>query len=211
MQELKTIKNNGIAEIIEKKSKFIGQAFYVESKEKAEEIIKETRKKYSDARHNCYAYSILEENTESTKSSDDGEPAGTAGMPILNVIKENNLKNILIIVTRYFGGILLGTGGLVRCYTKATTEAIKNANIVEKEIGYKIKFVTNYNKQEELKYYLKQNLCNIIDTTYLEKIEIIAEISEKVKKEIEENIVKKDKMYECAEILETKYIEKRTR
>lgn len=211
MQELKTIKNNGIAEIIEKKSKFIGQAFYVESKEKAEEIIKEIRKKYSDARHNCYAYSILEENTESTKSSDDGEPAGTAGMPILNVIKENNLKNILIIVTRYFGGILLGTGGLVRCYTKATTEAIKNANIVEKEIGYKIKFVTNYNKQEELKYYLKQNLCNIIDTTYLEKIEIIAEISEKVKKEIEENIVKKDKMYECAEILETKYIEKRTK
>ena len=211
MQELKTIKNNGIAEIIEKKSKFIGQAFYVESKEKAEEIIKEIRKKYSDARHNCYAYSILEENTESTKSSDDGEPAGTAGMPILNVIKENNLKNILIIVTRYFGGILLGTGGLVRCYTKATTEAIKNANIVEKEIGYKIKFVTNYNKQEELKYYLKQNLCNIIDTTYLEKIEIIAEISEKVKKEIEENIVKKDKMYECAEILETKYIGKRTK
>ena len=181
MQELKTIKNNGIAEIIEKKSKFIGQAFYVESKEKAEEIIKEIRKKYSDARHNCYAYSILEENTESTKSSDDGEPAGTAGMPILNVIKENNLKNILVIVTRYFGGILLGTGGLVRCYTKATTESIKNAIIVEKEIGYKIKFVTNYNKQEELKYYLKQNLCNIIDTTYLEKIEIIAEISEKVK------------------------------
>lgn len=211
MQELKTIKNNGIAEIIEKKSKFIGQAFYVESKEKAEEIIKETRKKYSGARHNCYAYSILEENTESTKSSDDGEPAGTAGMPILNVIKENNLKNILVIVTRYFGGILLGTGGLVRCYTKATTESIKNASVVEKEIGYEIKFVTNYNKQEELKYYLKQNLCNIIDTTYLEKIEIIAEISEKVKKEIEENIVKKDKMYECAEILETKYIEKRTR
>ena len=209
MQELKTIKNNGIAEIIEKKSKFIGQAFYVENKEKAEEIIKEIRKKYSDARHNCYAYSILEENTESTKSSDDGEPAGTAGMPILNVIKENNLKNILVIVTRYFGGILLGAGGLVRCYTKATTESIKNAIIVEKEIGYKIKFVTNYNKQEELKYYLKQNLCNIIDTTYLEKIEIIAEISEKVKKEIKENLVKKDKMYECAEILETKYIEKR--
>ena len=211
MQELKTIKNNGIAEIIEKKSKFIGQAFYVENKEKAEEIIKEIRKKYSDARHNCYAYSILEENTESTKSSDDGEPAGTAGMPILNVIKENNLKNILVIVTRYFGGILLGTGGLVRCYTMDTTKKIKNAIIVEKEIGYKIKFVTNYNKQEELKYYLKQNLCNIIDTTYLEKIEIIAEISEKVKKEIEENLVKKDKMYECAEILETKYIEKRTK
>lgn len=209
MQGFKTIKNNGIAEIVEKKSKFIGQAFYIESKEQAEEIIKETRKKYSDAKHNCYAYCILEGNTESTKSSDDGEPAGTAGMPILNVIKENRLKNILVIVTRYFGGILLGTGGLVRCYTRSTTESINNAIIIEKEIGYKIKFVTNYNKQEELKYYLKQNLCNIIKITYLEKIEIIAEISEKIKKEIEENIIKKDKMYECAEILETRYIEKK--
>lgn len=207
MQELKTIKNNSTVEIIEKKSKFIGQAFYVESKLEAEEIIKSIKKKYSDAKHNCYAYSILENNSTITKSSDDGEPASTAGMPILNSIQENNLTNVLVIVTRYFGGILLGTGGLVRAYTKATTEAIKKANITQKEIGYKIKFVTDYNKIEQLKYYLRQNLCSVIEVTYLENIELIAEVTEKIKEEVEENSFKKEKMFKTAEILERKYIE----
>lgn len=207
MQELKTIKNNSTVEIIEKKSKFIGQAFYVESKLEAEEIIKSIKKKYSDSKHNCYAYSILENNSTITKSSDDGEPASTAGMPILNSIQENNLTNILVIVTRYFGGILLGTGGLVRAYTKATTEAIKKANITQKEIGYKIKFVTDYNKIEQLKYYLRQNLCSVIEVTYLENIELIAEVTEKIKEEVEENSFKKEKMFKTAEILERKYID----
>lgn len=207
MQELKTIKNNSTVEIIEKKSKFIGQAFYVESKLEAEEIIKSIKKKYSDAKHNCYAYSILENNSTITKSSDDGEPSSTAGMPILNSIQENNLINVLVIVTRYFGGILLGTGGLVRAYTKATTEAIKKANITQKEIGYKIKFVTDYNKIEQLKYYLRQNLCSVIEVTYLENIELIAEVTEKIKEEVEENSFKKEKMFKTAEILERKYID----
>ena len=211
MQKLKTIKNNSIVEIIEKKSKFIGQAFYVETKQEAEEIIKTTKKKYSDAKHNCYAYSILEDNSIITKSTDDGEPTSTAGIPILNAIQENELTNILVIVTRYFGGILLGTGGLVRAYTKATTEAIKNANITQKEIGYKIKFVTDYNKLEQLKYYLKQNLCSITDVTYLEKIEVIAEVTENIKKEVEENNIKKDEMFNSVEILETKYIDTKTK
>lgn len=207
MQKLKTIKNNSIVEIIEKKSKFIGQAFYVETKHEAEEIIKTVKKEYSDAKHNCYAYSILEDNSIITKSTDDGEPTSTAGIPILNAIQENQLTNILVIVTRYFGGILLGTGGLVRAYTKATTEAIKNANITQKEIGYKVKFVTDYNKLEQLKYYLKQNLCSITDVTYLEKIEVIAEVTENIKKEVEENSIKKDEMFNSVEILETKYID----
>lgn len=208
---MKTITGNTEAEIVEKRSKFISNLYYVETVEQAENKLKEIKKRYNDARHNCFAYRVCEKNTIVERASDDGEPSGTAGAPMLNLLSKSDLTNCVVIVTRYFGGILLGTGGLVRCYTKATTESIKNAIIVEKEIGYKIKFVTNYNKQEELKYYLKQNLCNIIDTTYLEKIEIIAEISEKVKKEIEENLVKKDKMYECAEILETKYIDKRTK
>lgn len=207
MQEFRTIKNNSIVEIIEKKSKFIGQVFYVETKQEAEEIIKTIKKKYSDAKHNCYAYSILEDNSIITKSTDDGEPTSTAGIPILNAIQENHLTNILVIVTRYFGGILLGTGGLVRAYTKATTEAIKNANITQKEIGYKIKFVTDYNKLEQLKYYLKLNLCSIIDVTYLEKIEVIAEVTENIKKEVEENSIKKEEMFNSVEILETKYID----
>lgn len=210
MDNIKTIKNNSISEIIEKKSKFIGQAFYVETKAEAEKIIQDKKKEYSDARHNCYAYSILEEGQIITKSSDDGEPSGTAGMPILNSIKENKITNILVIVTRYFGGILLGTGGLVRCYTKATTEAIKNANIIQKEIGYKIKFVTDYTKIEQLKYYLKQNTCNILGVTYLENIELIVEVSEKVKKELEENDIKRKEMLKTVEILERIYVDKQT-
>ena len=210
MQELKTIEQNSMSEIIEKKSKFIGQAFYVENKAEAEEIIKQTRKKYSDAKHNCYAYAILENNTVITKSNDDGEPTSTAGIPILNAIQEIGLVNVLVIVTRYFGGILLGTGGLVRAYTKSTTQAIQNAGIVEKELGYRIKFVTDYNKIEKLKYYLKQNLCNIIDVIYLEKIELIAEINEKTKIAIEENNINTNEMFEKAEILENKYINRIT-
>lgn len=209
MNELRTINKNSIAEIVEKKSKFIGQVYYVETKLEAEEIIRKVKKKYSDAKHNCYAYSVLENEMVITKSSDDGEPSSTAGMPILNVIKENQIINVLIIVTRYFGGILLGTGGLVRAYTKAATEAINKTNIIQKELGYKIKFVTDYNKIKQLKYYLNKNLCNIIEVTYLEKIELIAEVTEKIKKEVEENKTKKDEMYEMAETLERKYIEKK--
>lgn len=210
MNELKTINRDSVSEIIEKKSKFIGQVYYVETKLEAEELLKIAKKKYSDARHNCYAYSILENGLLITKSSDDGEPSGTAGMPILNVINENKITNVLIIVTRYFGGILLGTGGLVRAYTKAATEAINKTNIIQKELGYKIKFVTDYSKIEQLKYYLNQNLCNIIEVTYLEKIELIAEVTEKIKKDVEENKIKKDEMYKNAEILERKYIDKKT-
>ena len=208
MQELKTIKKNTISEIIEKKSKFIGQVFYVENKTEAEEIIKQIRKKYSDAKHNCYAYAILEKNNVITNSHNDGEPASTAGIPILNAIQELGLVNVLVIVTRYFGGILLGTGGLVRAYTKATTQAIQKAEIIEKELGYEVKFVTDYNKVEKLKYYLKQNLCSIIDVVYLEKIELIAEVNEKTKIEIEKNNIKTNEMFENVKILKIKYINK---
>ena len=190
LKEFKTIKQNSICKIIEKKSQFIGQAYYVESKEEAEEIIKQTKKKYSDARHNCYAYIVLEENNLITKSNDDGEPSGTAGIPILNTIKEKELVTVLVIVTRYFGGILLGTGGLARAYSKSALEAIENVGIVEKEQGYEIKFITDYNRIEKLKYYLSKNMCNIVDVVYLEKIELIAEVNEKIKIEIENDKTK---------------------
>lgn len=117
----KTIKEENVqAEIVEKKSKFIANVFYVETSRDAEEIIKNINKKYYDARHNCYAYSVKNPNESIKRFSDDGEPSGTAGAPMLNIIEKNNISNILIIVTRYFGGILLGTGGLVRAYSEAT-------------------------------------------------------------------------------------------
>ena len=115
-----TIKENASYEIVEKKSKFIGNVFYVESKEEAEKIIKEQKKKYHDARHNCWAYRVLDDNNVVEKSSDDGEPSGTAGAPMLNILSKENIVNTLVIVTRYFGGILLGTGGLVKAYSEST-------------------------------------------------------------------------------------------
>lgn len=118
--KFRTINKNTKAEIVEKKSKFIANVFYVEKVEQAEDYIKKIKKQYHDAKHNCFAYMItdLEGNTVQ-KSSDDGEPSGTAGAPMLKILVEKKLSNILVIVTRYFGGILLGTGGLVRSYSRS--------------------------------------------------------------------------------------------
>ena len=138
---LKTIKENTSAEIVEKKSKFIANLFYVQSQEEVEEKIKEIKKKYYDARHNCYAYSIMTDKGIINKMSDDGEPSGTAGNPMLSILLKKELVNVLVIVTRYFGGILLGTGGLVRAYSEATIEAIEKAKFVIEENGYEIELI----------------------------------------------------------------------
>ncbi len=121
----KSIKHNASSEIVEKKSKFIANIFYIESKEEAEKLIKDVNKKYHDARHNCYAYRVISSDGIIEKASDDGEPSGTAGAPMLNILSKNELANVLIIVTRYFGGILLGTGGLVRAYSRSNDRSIK--------------------------------------------------------------------------------------
>ena len=170
MKKLKTIKNNATAIIEEKKSKFIANIFNVNSVEEAENKLHEIKKKYYDARHNCYAYIVEEDGIQKKKFSDDGEPSGTAGSPILNVIEKNNLCNVLIVVTRYFGGILLGAGGLVRAYTEATAKAINKTNILEKEEGYEIEIVINYQDLDKFKYFCNQNSIEIIDTKYLENI-----------------------------------------
>lgn len=132
MEKFKTIEENVTAQIVEKKSKFIANIFKIETKEDAEKLIRETKKKYYDARHNCFAYRVIEDEKVIERASDDGEPSGTAGMPILNILIKNELCNILIVVTRYFGGILLGTGGLVRAYSTSTLKAIENSKIVTK-------------------------------------------------------------------------------
>ena len=117
----KTIENDGEADITEKKSKFIANVFYIKSITEAEEKIKQIKRKNNTARHHCYAYRIANDTEIISKSNDDGEPAGTAGMPILNILEKNDLVNIVVIVTRYFGGILLGTGGLVKAYSESTS------------------------------------------------------------------------------------------
>ena len=129
--KLKTINENITEQIIEKKSKFICDLIYVSSEKEVEESLQEIRKKYYDAKHHCFAYRLQNKNGIIEKSSDDGEPSGTAGAPMLNLLTKNELVNCLAIVTRYFGGILLGTGGLVRAYSEVTKNAIESANIVE--------------------------------------------------------------------------------
>ena len=166
----RTIEKNSIYEITEKKSKFIAQLMYVENKEEAEKRIKEFKKLYHDARHNCSAYRVMYDGKLYEKSSDDGEPSGTAGAPMLNILKKNNLCNVLIIVTRYFGGILLGTGGLVRCYSDSTIGAIDIANKVEVEEGTEFEVEIDYAYVDFFKYYCKRNNINITNMEYSEKI-----------------------------------------
>lgn len=176
--EFNTIEENIEAEIVEKKSRFIANICNVESKAEAEEKIKEIKKKYYDAKHNCFAFSVLENDNIMQKCSDDGEPSGTAGEPILNVIKKNNLQNILIVVTRYFGGILLGAGGLVRAYSSAASNGILNANIVKKEKGLEAILELDYADNEKFKYYCQKNNINIINVEYNENILYKIELNE---------------------------------
>ena len=127
---MNTIKDYVKEELMEKKSKFVAEIFYVETIEEAEENLRQIYKKYYDAKHHCFAYRILQNNAIIEKASDDGEPSKTAGAPMLQVLNKNELVNILVVVTRYFGGILLGTGGLVRAYTQATQNALKKTKIL---------------------------------------------------------------------------------
>lgn len=187
----KTIAQNAESLVVEKKSKFIGNVYYIETIEEAEKIIERTKKKYHDARHNCYAYRIIEEDRIVEKQSDDGEPSGTAGAPMLNILIKKNLNNVLIIVTRYFGGILLGTGGLVKAYLEASLGAIEKAKEAEKETGYIVEVMAEYDKQPQLEYICEKNNIKIVKKEYTEKIKNLVEISkekyEKIFKEKNKN------------------------
>ena len=184
----KTISNSITEELIEKKSKFIANIFYVETQEEAEAKIKEMKKKYFDAKHNCFAYSIYSENGIINRFSDDGEPSGTAGSPMLNILNSKKLCNIVVIVTRYFGGILLGTGGLVRAYTGVLQCALDKIEEIEKDLGLEIKIEIRYQDLEKLKYYLKKNNLEITKIEYKENVHIFIEITKKVFENLKNNV-----------------------
>ncbi|MCR5602862.1 MAG: YigZ family protein [Lachnospiraceae bacterium] len=162
---INVITKEGTGEIIEKKSRFIGNAFYVGNTSDAEKKIAEISKKYWDARHNCYAY-VIGEKGENSRFSDNGEPSGTAGKPILEVINGRGITNVLVIVTRYFGGVLLGTGGLVRAYTQAAQACIDNSEIGQLAYAQKMTVIVSYNLINNIQYYLSQNGINIQDSRY---------------------------------------------
>lgn len=208
MEEFKTIAESATGEIEEKRSRFIANIYYVEDEEQAKNYLKEIKKKYHDAKHNCFAYKVAKNGEVIERSSDDGEPSGTAGIPMLNIINGEGLCNILIIVTRYFGGILLGTGGLVRSYTEAAKAALSKAKIVEKIIGYEVRIVVSYAELDKFEYYARQKNLKILSKSYNQNIEIIVEIP----KELKQDFLNCDnnsllKITNC-DFLKEKYIDK---
>ena len=146
-----TINNEYIYELEIKKSRFISVLKKVKDVTEIDKILSDLKEEYKDATHYCYAYII----NDKKKSSDDNEPGGTAGLPILQALEKNNLNYVLCVVIRYFGGIKLGAGGLIRAYSKATSEAIKNSDKIELIKGLEIKFTTNYEEQKRIDYLLK--------------------------------------------------------
>ncbi len=187
MNEYKTIIEAGTGEIVEKKSHFIGYVRHTESEEEALAFINEIRKKHYDARHNCFAYCVDGEQ-QTQRFSDDGEPGGTAGKPILEVIKGNELCDVCIVVTRYFGGTLLGTGGLVRAYTDAAKACIENTQVLAKRRMIPMKLHTNYTDFGKIQYLLASEEIPILDSEYGEDVcvhvEIFVDDADKVKKKL---------------------------
>ena len=178
----------GQGEITEKKSRFIATVRPIESEDEAVSFINETKKKYWDARHNCSAF-VIGKRQELTRCSDDGEPAGTAGRPMLDVLLKENIHNAAVVVTRYFGGVLLGTGGLVRAYQQATKAGLSASEIIEKKDGAVLFIRTDYTGIGRLQYLFAQEKITVMDTAYEADVLVKAVIPENDKKRIEKTII----------------------
>lgn len=201
----KKIITTGESEVIIKKSRFLGVAAYVESEEEARELVNSIKKEHFSARHVCYAYSIGEENPR-LKFSDDGEPGGTAGKPILDVINNSGIYNIVIAVTRYFGGVLLGTGGLVRAYTQAAAEAVQAAQVKTVCLCSIYDIALDYSDYDKVMYILSQSDGVMTETQYSDKVTIKAtipaDIADSVIETIREKTAGKSEMnHLCDEII----------
>lgn len=169
MKEFQTIYEGGEAEIVEKKSRFIAHTYHVTTEEEVQEVLEKVRKEYWDARHNCWAYSIGEKQP-ALRCSDDGEPSGTAGKPMLEVLTGQEIHNVVAVVTRYFGGTLLGTGGLIRAYTKSTQEGIQNSVVIEKCLGQKISLTCDYTTSGKIQYLTATDHIPVLDTVYTDNV-----------------------------------------
>ena len=169
MSRFNEIYNGGCGEIEEKKSRFIASVYKVTNEDEAISIIEQLKKKYWDARHNCYAY-VIGDDAGIKRFSDDGEPSQTAGKPMLDVLESKNLRNVLVVVTRYFGGTLLGTGGLVRAYQGACICGIEASDVVEKYDAVIMEITSGYTENGKIKYVLANEGMTVINTEYTENV-----------------------------------------
>ena len=180
----------GEGEYTEKKSRFIGCVVSVKDEDEALQFIEGKKKQYHDARHNCSAF-ITAEPDGKTKSrfSDDGEPSGTAGRPILEVLEGAGLVNAACVVTRYFGGVLLGTGGLVRAYTESAKQAVAAAKLIQRQQGIPLSVRTDYNGYGRIEYLLREKGVPITDTRYEADVEVECVVPIELVKQMESRIV----------------------
>lgn len=188
MDKYITVKGSGQAEIVEKKSRFIAHIKPITSEDDATAFIEEIKKQYWDARHNCYAYQLGDRN-QIQRYSDDGEPGGTAGMPILDVLRGKDIKDTIVVVTRYFGGTLLGTGGLVRAYSLSSREGIKSAGLIERIPHIRQHFIVDYTLSGKVQYEILNGGHILEDTIYTDKVEFIALSQVEMADKLVENIV----------------------
>ena len=186
-EEYKMAYRGGEGEIIEKKSRFIATVQPVTSEEEAQAFIADMKKKYWDARHNCFAY-VIGDRHELARFSDDGEPGGTAGKPMLDVLLGEDIHNVAVVVTRYFGGTLLGTGGLVRAYSGATKAGLAGAQIIKRIQGMKLTIDTEYGDLGKIQYILGERKITILDSVYTDKVQLVCVIPMDELSKVEEEI-----------------------
>lgn len=172
VKEYRTIYQNGEAEMVEKKSRFLAHIAHTESEEEALAFIESMKKRYWDATHNCSAY-IIGKKGEIMRCSDDGEPSQTAGKPMLDVLMGQKLCDVTAVVTRYFGGTLLGTGGLVRAYSGSVKLGLEASVIVDKKLADELLITADYTNIGKVQYLLAQGGWSPLDTSYTDKVEII--------------------------------------
>lgn len=203
VEQLRTVYQGGVGEIVEKKSRFIATVRLVESEEEALTVLEAARKKYWDATHNCFAY-VIGERRETVRCSDDGEPSGTAGRPMLDVLLGEEITNIIVIVTRYFGGTLLGTGGLVRAYSRAVQEGLANSRIIDRKYGVRMEIRSDYTGIGKIQYLLASRQIPVLDTQYTDQV--VAEVllpkgqADQVRAEITEGTNGRAEMRETEEL-----------
>jgi len=187
--KFKTIKKKVHTKFTEKGSKFIGHAFPVSSEDEAERVLKEVRKTYYDATHNCYAWRVGTGKDELFRYSDDGEPSGTAGKPIFDMLDKHGVTNLLVVVTRYFGGTKLGTGGLVKAYSQSADLTLSEARIITREIGIKAQITCTYEEHPHIMRILSTYPVIRLNQEFTETVLITVEIDKTHLPNLQQDII----------------------